>query len=267
MVETIAKTTQRRSAALLEDPLTNEGNLRSSRHDGVGFWAVAITFATLAAFTTVPSPLYDLYQVRDGFSEFMLTVIYAAYAIGVVCALALAGHLSDWYGRKRLLIPAAAFAVVSALVFLTWRSVPGLLLARVLSGIAFGIASPTATAYLAELHARRRPGASANRAEVTATTANMGGLGIGALVAGLLAQWAAYPLTVPYLVFLVATSLAVVAVAGLPETREALKPRPRYRPQRVSVPSEARGESTPPRSARSSRSRRWGCSRACPACS
>ena len=47
----------------------------SARHHGVGFWAVALTFLTLAAFTTVPSPLYGLYQARDGFSEFMVTLI------------------------------------------------------------------------------------------------------------------------------------------------------------------------------------------------
>jgi hypothetical protein len=78
----------RRLSAVLPEP-------GSRRHHGVGFWAVALTFLTLAAFTTVPSPLYALYQARDGFSEFMLTVIFAAYAVGVVGALALAGHLSD----------------------------------------------------------------------------------------------------------------------------------------------------------------------------
>ena len=205
----------------------------SPRHHGVGFWVVALTFLTLAAFTTVPSPLYGLYQARDGFSEFMLTVIYAAYAIGVIGALALAGHLSDWYGRRRLLIPAAAFTIASAIVFLTWKSVPGLLLARVLSGISIGLTQSTATAYLAELHAGHRPEASGTRAQVTATTVNMGGLGVGALVAGLLAQWVGDPLTVPYVVFLIAAAVALVAVALSPETREAVKPRPRYRPQRV----------------------------------
>jgi MFS family permease len=188
----------------------------SPRHHGVGFWAVALTFLTLAAFTTLPSPLYGLYQARDGFSEFMLTVIYAAYAIGVIGALALAGHLSDWYGRKRLLIPAATLTIASAVVFLTWKSVPGLLLARVLSGISIGVAASTATAYLAELHARHRPEASGTRAQVTATTVNMGGLGVGALVAGLLAQWFGDPLTAPYVVFLIAASLALVAVAVSP---------------------------------------------------
>jgi hypothetical protein len=214
----------------------------SPRHHGVGFWTVALTFLTLAAFTTVPSPLYGLYQARDGLSEFEVTVIYAAYAIGVIGALALAGHLSDWYGRRRLLIPAAGLTIASALVFLTWKGLPGLLIARVLSGISIGLASSTATAYLAELHARRRPQSSGTRAQVTATTVNMGGLGVGALIAGLLAQWVGDPLTLPYIVFLIAASLALVAVAVSPETREAVVPRPRYRPQRVSVPAEARGE-------------------------
>jgi MFS family permease len=214
----------------------------SRRHYGLGFWAVAFTFLTLAAFTTVPSPLYGLYQTRDGFSEFMVTVIYAAYAIGVIGALALAGHLSDWYGRRRMLIPAALLTIASAIVFLAWKSVPGLLLARVLSGISFGVASSTATAYLVELHAVYRPQASDARAQLTATTVNMGGLGVGALVAGLLAQSVGDPLTVPFVVFGVATLVALVAVALSPETREPVRPRPSYRPQRVSVPAEARGE-------------------------
>lgn len=214
----------------------------SSLRHGVGFWVVALTFLTLAAFTTVPSPLYGIYQARDGFSEFMLTVIYAAYAVGVIGALALAGHLSDWYGRRRLLMPAAAITVASAIVFLTWKSVPGLLLARVLSGVSIGLTLSTATAYLAELHARHRPQAPGTRAQVTATTVNMGGLGVGALIAGALAQWVGDPLTVPYVVFLLAALVALVAVALSPETREPASPRPRYRPQRPSVPAEARGE-------------------------
>jgi MFS family permease len=201
-----------------------------------------LTFLTLAAFTTVPSPLYGLYQARDGFSEFMLTVIFAAYAVGVVGALALAGHLSDWFGRRRLLIPAAAFTVAGAAVFLTWTSVPGLLIARVLTGVSIGLTQSTATAYLGELHARHRPDASGTRAQVTATTVNMGGLGVGALVAGLLAQWVGDPLTVPYVTFLIAALVALVAVALSPETREPVRPRPRYRPQRASVPAEDRGE-------------------------
>jgi hypothetical protein len=51
----------------------------------------------------------------------------------------------------------------------------------------------------------------------------------------------AHPLTVPYLVFLVALVLGAIGVALAPETREGPKPRPRYRPQRLSVPVDERG--------------------------
>ena len=64
---------------------------------------------------------------------------------------------------------------------------------------------------------------------------------MGALVAGLLAEWVAHPLTVPYVVFLAALVLGAVGVALLPETREASTPRPRYSPQRLSVPPAERG--------------------------
>ena len=101
------------------------------------------------AFSTVPSPLYGLYQARDHFSLFMVTVVHAVYAIGVIGALLLAGHLSDWYGRRHLLLP----AIVSAIVFLASKSLSGLLVARLINGISIGIVPTTATAYLAELDA------------------------------------------------------------------------------------------------------------------
>src|SRR6476659_9994261 len=201
---------------------------------------VSFAFLAVMAFSAVPSPLYGLYRERDHFSLFVITVIYAVYSVGVIGSLLLAGHLSDWYGRRRLLLPALGLAVVSAIVFLVWKSLPGLLVGRLLNGIAVGIVVSTATAYLTELHAVGRPGASAQRAQLTASAIPVLGPGVGGLVAGTLAQWVAHPLTVPYLVFLVALLLGTIGVALSPETRAALDPRPRYRPQRVSVPHEAR---------------------------
>ncbi|HXT87881.1 MAG TPA: hypothetical protein VN714_01345, partial [Trebonia sp.] len=71
--------------------------------------------------------------------------------------------------------------------------------------------------------------------EVVSTGANVGGLAIGPLVAGALAQYATQPLRVPYIVFGVLLLAAIAAVAVTPETVEALPVRPRYRPQRVSM--------------------------------
>jgi MFS family permease len=204
------------------------------------FWAVAFAFLAVMAFAAVPSPLYGLYRARDHFSLFMVTVVFAVYAVGVIGALLLAGHVSDWYGRRPVLLPALGIAIASALVFVASKSLAGLLAARVLNGISVGIVASTATAYLAELNAAGRPGATVRRAQLTSSAINVGGLGVGALVAGCLAQWVAHPLTVPYLVFLAALVLGAIGVALAPETREGPKPRPRYRPQRLSVPDHER---------------------------
>jgi MFS family permease len=215
---------------------------RSPRRHQLGFWAVAFAFLAVMAFSTLPSPLYGLYQQRDGFSSFTITIIYAAYAIGVIAALLLAGHVSDWHGRRRVLLPAIATSVVSAVIFLLWRDLPGLLLARIVNGLSVGVVAATATAWLAELHAVGRPDASPQRAQLTATAVNIGGLGVGPLVSGFLAQWTGGDaLAIPYVVFLVALVVALVVVALAPETRDRPDPFPAYRVQRVSVPQHARG--------------------------
>lgn len=213
----------------------------SRRHHGIGFYAVAFAFLAVMAFSTVPSPLYGLYQARDGFSSFMVTVIYGAYAIGVVTALLTAGHISDWHGRRRVLIPAIVLSIVSAVLFLVWRDTAGLIVARIVNGLSVGVVAATATAWLAELHSAARPDDSPRRAQLTATAVNVGGLGLGPLVSGFLAQWVGAPLTVPYVVFLVVLSVALTVVMFTPETRDRPDPFPAYRVQRVSVPEESRG--------------------------
>ena len=210
------------------------------RHD-LAFWSVAFAFLAVMAFSTVPSPLYGLYQQRDGFSAFVITLIYAAYAIGVVSSLILAGHVSDWHGRRRVLLPAIAISLVSAVVFLLWRDLPGLIVARILNGFSVGVVASTATAYLADLHAAARPGSGNRRSQLVATAVNVGGLGLGPVVAGFLAQWAAWPLTLPYVVFVVALVIAFALVAIAADPHETPSPRPPYRIQRLSVPQEARG--------------------------
>ena len=156
----------------------------SRRHHGLGFYAVAFAFLAVMAFSTVPSPLYGLYQARDGFSSFMVTVIYGAYAIGVVTALLTAGHVSDWHGRRRVLMPAIVAVDRVGVLFLVWRDTAGLIVARIVNGLSVGVVAATATAWLAELHSAARPDASPRRAQLTATAVNVGGLGLGPLVSG-----------------------------------------------------------------------------------
>ncbi|HMJ32612.1 MAG TPA: MFS transporter [Baekduia sp.] len=210
------------------------------RRHGAGLWAVVFAFLTVLAFSTVPTPLYAMYQARDGFSTFLITVIFVAYAVGVILALFFAGHVSDWLGRRRALVPAVLTSVVSAVVFLLWRDLPGLLVGRVLSGLSVGIVTATATAYLGELHLGERPGASPKRAQVLATAANLGGLGLGPIIAGVLAQTVDSPLTVPFVIFGALLAVAAIGVVLAPETVTPPQTRPAYRPQRVAVPAAAR---------------------------
>ena len=84
----------------------------------VGFWAVAFSFLVVAAFSTAPSSLYGLYEQREHLSSLTITFVYAVYAVGVVGSLLLAGHVSDWYGRRVVLLPAIAVAIAAAAVFL-----------------------------------------------------------------------------------------------------------------------------------------------------
>src|ERR1700761_6368759 len=97
------------------------------RANTTGFWLIAFAFLTAMAFTTVPAPLYSLYMARDGFSTFMVTVVFAVYAVGVVISLLLAGHVSDWAGRKNMLVAGLILELVAAAAFLSGLSLPLLL--------------------------------------------------------------------------------------------------------------------------------------------
>src|ERR1700722_10742182 len=48
--------------------------------------AVAYAFVVTMVATTLPSPLYELYRHQFGFSELMITVIFATYGVGVLAA-------------------------------------------------------------------------------------------------------------------------------------------------------------------------------------
>lgn len=203
---------------------------------------LAVVYANLVqlAFSTAPSPLYVLYARRDHFSSLVITLVFAAYAIGVLASLFAVGHRSDVDGRRPHLLVAVALAVAGTVVFLVWRALSGLFLARILAGVAVGLTMSTATAHISELHRARHPGDAPGRAQRIVAAANLGGMACGALMAGLLAQDVADPLTVPYLVLLGLLGLAGVGIALAPETRQPQRPRPAYRPQRMSVPADAR---------------------------
>ncbi len=185
---------------------------------GSGFWTVAYAFLIVMAFATLPSPLYGLYRTRDHLSAFMITVIYAIFAAGTIASLLAVRTVAARIGRRGVMLSAVATMIVAAGLLAAWKALPGLLIGRLITGVSVGLAAGTAITYLIELRLRADPKASIVRAQTIGTSVTVGGLGLGALIGGLLAQWGKLQLTLPYLVFV---ALGVVALAGLwfvPET-------------------------------------------------
>lgn len=211
----------------------------TSARRATGFWVVAVAFLLVMAYSTVPTPLYPLYQELDGFPVAIITVVFAAYAVGVVASLFLLGHVSDWMGRRRMLVIAILVSALSAVLFMVFTDVAGLLLARVVNGVSIGILTATATAHLGELRARARPDENAIVAASVAGGANLGGLALGPLIGGLFAQYLPDPLHLPHTIFAVILIGLAIAVALVPET--VTPERRAYRPQRISVPAASRG--------------------------
>ncbi|HEY5316859.1 MAG TPA: MFS transporter, partial [Solirubrobacteraceae bacterium] len=108
-----------------------------------GFWVVAAAFVAVMAIAALPTPLYVLYERRDHFSGLVVTVIFAVYAVGVIASLFLAGHVSDWLGRRPVLVPAVLLSALSAGIFIVWPTLAGLLLARIVSGLSVGAMTAT----------------------------------------------------------------------------------------------------------------------------
>jgi MFS family permease len=201
------------------------------------FWLVALILAATMLGTTLPTPLYVIYQAQWHFSSAIVTVTFAVYAAGVLAALLLAGRSSDQAGRKPVLAVALGASALSTVVFILAPDVGALIAARIVSGLSAGLMTGTATATLTELV----PASASRRASLVATAANMGGLGLGPLIAGLFAQYAPHPTVLVFEVY-----LAVLAAAGLflflvPETVGS-RHRPTLRLAGLGIPELGRGE-------------------------
>jgi MFS family permease len=181
--------------------------------------------------TNLATPLYGTYERLFGFSAVVVTVIFAAYVATLIPALLLAGPLSDAIGRRAVLVPATLTAAAGAALLALADSTGWLFAGRVVQGLAVGAASGALTASLTEAE----PRGDQRRAALVATAASVGGLGLGPLLAGVMAQYGPAPRRLPFLVEIAALIPAVVAVATLPEQTT----RTRWRPRRPEIPDGA----------------------------
>jgi MFS family permease len=222
---------------------TNKRSRNGAAIRGGGvMWAASTAICVSFILSTLPTPLYPLYEEAFHFSQIMLTAVYAVYVIGTVTAMFFFGRLSDQVGRRVVVLISLGIAAAGALVFLfaqrTWWLFP----ARILSGLGIALVSGAATAWIVE----SEPDQDKATATQIAIGANFLGLAIGAFMAGILAQYAPSPLRLSYLVFILLLIPIAVVIWKTQETVH--KPRSLSQASivpRLPVPPETFGTFVP----------------------
>ncbi|HEX8540983.1 MAG TPA: MFS transporter [Pseudomonas sp.] len=171
-----------------------------------------LAFTTLCFFaaSSAPTPLYHLYQQAWGFSAAMLTLIFAVYALTLLVALLIVGSLSDYLGRRPVIFSALLLEIISMLLFIIATDVIWLVLARMLQGLATGMAASALGAALLDSDQKQGP--------LINSIAPMFGMAIGALGTGLLVELAPLPLLLAYYLLLAAFVSQAIYLWRMPET-------------------------------------------------
>jgi MFS family permease len=204
------------------------------RRAGRLFAAVSGAVVLFLAASSVPSPLYVVYQGLWHFSAITLTLVFAVYVLFLLLSLLVVGGLSDHVGRRPVLAGALTVQTVAVVVFLLAQNVTMLLVARAVQGAATGAAITAMAATLVDL--------APTRAGLANAVTPLIGLALGALGCGLLVEYAPAPTRLVYGVLLAGFVVVALVVAKLPET-SALRPGAwsSLRP-RLAVPPRLRGD-------------------------
>src|SRR5271170_922832 len=159
----------------------------------------AITFSTVAG---APTPIYRFYHEVLGLTPFTITLIFAVYSFTMIAAFLTIARLSDYVGRKPMILLALGLNAIALLLFFVAGSAGTLILARAVQGVATGIALATLGALLADT-------APQWAATLNSVTAFMG-LALGALISGMFVTFAPWPTHLVYAVLLGVTLAEMV---------------------------------------------------------
>ncbi|GAA1965309.1 MFS transporter [Catenulispora subtropica] len=200
------------------------------------FWALAAMLCFLNFANAAPSPLYGLYQHSWKFSPIVLTAVFASSALSLLITLLFVGSLSDHIGRRPVLLAAVAVELVAMVAFDRADGVAWLFAARALQGIAVGAAAGAISAMMLDV---QEPGSQL--APLMTNSASAGGSALGALVTGLLVQFAPSPTKLVFQILIVVFLAVFLIICVLPETVVRDSAWRASLPPKVSVPPAVRG--------------------------
>jgi predicted MFS family arabinose efflux permease len=204
-----------------------------SRH--ASFWAVAVFAVLTFAASAAASPLYRVYEDKFRFAPTTLTFLFTVYIVVLLGTLLLFGSLSDYTGRRVVMLAGLALGAAGCGLFLIAHGVWLLFAARALQGAAVGLISGAASAALFDL----RPDGGA--APLVSSAAPTGGQAVGAIGASALAQYAPAPTHLVWWLLLGAFTTGLVAALAMPEPGTTRPGAVRSLRPHVRVPQAARG--------------------------
>lgn len=210
-----ARTTAGVSAGRLpDDPLVRPARLPRLTGTPALLLLSSLIVSALAA-SAAPTPLYAVYQRQWGFSPITTTIVFGVYAVAVLVSLLIFGRLSDYLGRRPVLLGALAIQVVAMIVYATAGGVGELTAARVIQGLSTGAALGAIGAGL--LDVSRERGALFNSLSPGL------GTGSGALISAVFVQFLPAPM---HLVYLVLAAVFAAQAAGVILLRETVTTAP-----------------------------------------
>ena len=199
-------------------PRSRPGGAPAPARRAVGprtWWPVAVVLVAVAWGGNEFTPLLVMYRERGDIGPVTVDALLAVYVFGIVPALLLGGPLSDRFGRRPLLLPAAPVSAVGSLVLALDPANPVTLsVGRLLCGVALGLAMAVGSTWLTELSAATGDrGAGPRRGSLSLTT----GFLAGAAVAATLAQFAPWPTHLSYVLHAAGALVAGLALLRVPE--------------------------------------------------
>ncbi len=206
----------------------------SPRLSGRAAFALFVSILMLmVAGSAAPTPLYAVYEAGWGFSPIVLTVVFGVYAVAVLAALLTLGSLSDHIGRRPVVLVGLAVQTLAMVLFVTAHSVPALVGARIVQGLATGGSVGALGAGMLDLD---RP-----RGTIANAVAPPAGTALGALASGLIVELLPWRTDLVYVLIaagFVGQGLAVMVMAepSAPRPGALASLRPRF-----GIPSRARG--------------------------
>src|ERR1700739_1159715 len=140
--------------------------------------------ALVVASNSAVTPLYRLYQESMHLTPLLITLVYAVYTFSLLAALLTVGGLSDYVGRRPVILSGLLLNAIAMVLFSYATDVGQLILARAVQGLCVGIATPVLGAAILDTDHRRGPLLNSVTAFLGLTAGALGACGPLPLPAG-----------------------------------------------------------------------------------